>query len=114
MISAINLPPGSPDFTYGSLIPVDAGETQICDAIPLLKSSLLIGRRESCDIVLRFPNVSALHCQMSWIDGQWQIEDVGSRNGTRVNGVRVEGAIRLCDGDKLSIAKHLYVFRYPA
>ena len=47
-------------FMYGELIPVGGG-----DPIPLLKKSLLIGRRESCDIVLRFSNVSAHHCQLT-------------------------------------------------
>ena len=45
---------------YGELVPVGGG-----DPIPLLKKSLLVGRRESCDIVLRFSNVSAHHCQLT-------------------------------------------------
>ena len=45
---------------YGELVPQGGG-----DPIPLLKKSLLVGRRESCDIVLRFSNVSAHHCQLT-------------------------------------------------
>jgi len=51
---------GSRDIStamYGELIPQGGG-----DPIPLLKPLLTVGRRESADIVLRFPNVSGTHC----------------------------------------------------
>jgi adenylate cyclase len=51
---------------YGELIPQGGG-----DPIPLLKKQLLVGRRESCDIVLRFANVSAHHCQLFVNGGYW-------------------------------------------
>ena len=69
---------------YGELIPVGGGDT-----IPLLKKSLLVGRRESCDIVLRFPNVSAHHCQLTLMGGYWYVRDLQSRNGVKVNNNRV-------------------------
>jgi len=91
---------------YGQLIPLGGG-----DEIPLLKSTLLIGRRESCDIVLRFPNVSAHHCELSMSDGYWYVRDRNSRNGTKVNGIRVTRK-RLDPGDTLAVAKHKYEVRY--
>jgi adenylate cyclase len=91
---------------YGELIPVGGG-----DAIPLLKKSLLVGRRESCDIVLRFSNVSAHHCQLTVNGGYWYIRDLQSRNGIKVNGVRVTDK-RLDPGDILSVAKHKYEVHY--
>jgi adenylate cyclase len=72
---------------------------------------LLVGRRESCDIVLRFPNVSAHHCQLSLNGGYWYVRDLDSRNGTKVNGGRVEEK-RLDPGDVLSVAKHNYDVKY--
>lgn len=87
---------------YGELLPVGGG-----DPIPLLKASLLVGRRESADIVLRFPNVSGHHCELSLEDGFWTIKDLRSSNGTKVNGVRVTEQ-KLRPGDKLSIARHEY------
>ena len=56
--------------TYGELIPLGGG-----DPIPLLKKQLLIGRRESCDIVLRFANVSAHHCQLYVNGGYWYVRE---------------------------------------
>jgi adenylate cyclase len=91
---------------YGELIPQGGG-----DPIPLLKKSLLVGRRESCDIVLRFPNVSAHHCELTCDGGYWYVCDLESRNGIKINAVRVTEK-RLDPGDVLSIAKHAYEVKY--
>jgi predicted component of type VI protein secretion system len=91
---------------FGELIPVGGG-----DPIPLLKKSLLIGRRESCDVVLRFSNVSAHHCQLTVTGGYWYIRDLNSRNGIKVNGLRVTDK-RVDPGDVVSIAKHKYEMQY--
>ena len=92
--------------TYGELLPVGGG-----DPIPLLRTTLVIGRRESVDIVLRFPNVSGRHCELSVVDGYWVVKDLGSSNGTKVNGTRVSER-RLEPGDKLAIAKHAFEIVY--
>jgi len=91
---------------YGELVPIGGG-----DPIPLLKKSLLVGRRESCDIVLRFSNVSAHHCQLTVTGGYWYVRDLQSRNGVKVNDMRTIDK-RLDPGDILSIAKHKYELRY--
>ncbi len=81
------------------------------DPIPLLKSTLVIGRRESCDIVLRFPNVSGAHCELSLVEGHWFLKDLGSSNGTKLNGTRVSEG-RIGPGDKISVARHEYEVCY--
>jgi len=91
---------------YGELIPIGGGDT-----IPLLKEKLLVGRRESCDIRLRFDNVSAHHCQLFLEQGYWFVKDLGSRNGTKVNGKRVSRK-RIDPGDTISFAKHQYELHY--
>lgn len=91
---------------YGELIPLGGG-----DPIPLLKEQLLVGRRESCDIVLRFANVSAHHCQLAFDNGYLYVRDMQSRNGIKVNDVRVQER-RLDPGDVLSVAKHRYQVHY--
>jgi predicted component of type VI protein secretion system len=91
---------------YGELIPLGGG-----DAIPLLKPQLLVGRRESCDIVLRFANVSAHHCQLAIDHGYFYVRDLQSKNGIKVNDVRKPES-RLDPGDVLSIAKHKYRVEY--
>ena len=91
---------------FGELVPRGGG-----DPIPLLKSVLLIGRRENADIVLRFPNVSGEHCQMSVVDGYWHVKDLASNNGIKVNGVRTVEQ-RIEPGDVLAIARHEYEVCY--
>ncbi|MCG8448289.1 MAG: FHA domain-containing protein [Pirellulales bacterium] len=91
---------------YGELIPLGGG-----DPIPLLKKQLLIGRRESCDIVLRFANVSAHHCQLVVNGGYWYVRDMQSRNGVKVNGIRVQEK-RVDPGDSFAVAKHNYELQY--
>jgi len=81
------------------------------DSIPLLKKHLLVGRRESCDIVLRFANVSAHHCELAIEEGYLYVRDLQSRNGIKVNEVRVTER-RLDPGDILSISKHRYRVEY--
>jgi pSer/pThr/pTyr-binding forkhead associated (FHA) protein len=92
--------------TFGELLPQGGG-----DPIPLLKASLLVGRRESSDIVLRFPNVSGRHCELTLVDGYWFVKDLGSSNGTKVNGVRVTEQ-RIDPGDTLTVAKHAFEVAY--
>ena len=91
---------------YGELLPCGGG-----DPIPLLKTVLLVGRRENADIVLRFPNVSSKHCELTLLDGYWHVKDLGSSNGIKVNGVRVSEQ-QIEPGDKLSIARHEYEVAY--
>lgn len=91
---------------FGVLVPSGGG-----DPIPLLGPMLVIGRRETSDIVLRFPNVSGRHCELCIVDGYWVVKDLGSSNGTKVNGTRVTEQ-RLEPGDKLAIAKHAFEIAY--
>ncbi len=91
---------------YGELIPVGGG-----DPIPLLRKTLLVGRSENCDVVLRFANVSAKHCRLGLEKGYWFVDDADSRNGTRVNSARVDRK-RLLPGDVLALASHKYEVRY--
>jgi adenylate cyclase len=94
---------------YGELIPLGGG-----DPIPLLKKQLLVGRRESCDIVLRFANVSAHHCQLQIDSGYLYVRDMQSSNGVKVNDVKVDkgGTKRIDPGAILAVAKHRYRVEY--
>jgi adenylate cyclase len=72
---------------------------------------MTLGRRETCDICLRFPNISGLHCELSFRDGYWFIRDLGSSNGLKVNGSRVlQRPLR--PGDEIAISNRRYTIQY--
>src|ERR1700733_2945230 len=90
----------------GELIPLGGG-----DNIPLDRRVMTVGRRESCDICLKFPNISGLHCELSFRDGYWFVRDMGSSNGLKVNGIRMLQR-PLKPGDELAIANRRYTIQY--
>lgn len=65
----------------------------------------LIGRAESCDIVLDDPLVSRRHAALLLTDAGLEVEDLGSVNGLFVNGERGGGRTRLALGDRLVIGR---------
>ena len=50
----------------------------------------IIGRAENCDVVMKFKGVSAQHCKLFMRDNQIALLDMGSSNGTLVNGARIK------------------------
>lgn len=64
----------------------------------------LIGRGSDCDIVLPERQVSRHHVKIMQENGRYILHDLGSRNGTHLNGTVFEGQIQLQDGDEISIA----------
>ncbi|QDS87168.1 FHA domain protein [Rosistilla oblonga] len=91
---------------YGMLEPSSGG-----DPVPLLKERLTVGRRDSCDICLKFANISGQHCRLTLENGYWFARDMDSRNGTKVNGSRILRK-RLDPGSVISFAKHEYTIEY--
>jgi adenylate cyclase len=90
----------------GKIVPTGGGPP-----IPLLKPKLLIGRQAACDIPLGHPSISGRHCQLELRDGYWWMNDLGSSNGTRINGVVcTEGW--LMPNDVLGVARQGYTVQY--
>src|SRR5436853_5169356 len=84
------------------LVPLDGGPP-----VDVAKEMTLIGRQEDCDLRLDHKSVSKMHCVLVKTDGLLLLRDLGSTNGTRVNGQRVRRAA-LLPNDKLSIANFQY------
>jgi pSer/pThr/pTyr-binding forkhead associated (FHA) protein len=71
---------------------------------------LVIGRSPLSDVVLTADaQVSRTHAVLERIADRWIVRDVGSRNGTYVNGERVREPVRLQAGDELRIGKSVLV-----
>jgi len=84
------------------LIPLDGNQ-----AIELHKDLTLVGRKEECDLQLSHKSVSKMHCVIVKTDGLLLLRDLGSTNGTRVNGQRVRRAA-LLPNDQLTIANYKF------
>ncbi|HET7011631.1 MAG TPA: FHA domain-containing protein [Anaerolineales bacterium] len=63
----------------------------------------LLGRAADNTIHLTDKSVSAYHARLSFHAGQWWLEDLGSRNGTRVNRFRLEGPMVVTFGDVIHV-----------
>jgi hypothetical protein len=72
---------------------------------------MIVGRAPNCDCVVPEDCVSRKHAQL-WRDGEhWFVRDLGSRNGTRVNGVRVIEATEVRPGDRVDLGGAPYRLR---
>jgi hypothetical protein len=69
-----------------------------------LRGSLVIGRDAACEIVIPDRQVSRRHARISVTGEGILLEDLGSKNGTHCNGVRVEEPVQLSDGDSVQVA----------
>jgi hypothetical protein len=86
----------------GRLVALDEGQD-----IPLDHAMIVVGRHPQCDARLDSLRVSRHHCCMTPDHGELIVRDLGSTNGIRINGQRVETG-RLKPGDELSIAHIRY------
>jgi pSer/pThr/pTyr-binding forkhead associated (FHA) protein len=75
--------------------------------IEIVKDLVVVGRREDCDLRLEHKSVSKIHCVLVKTDGLLMLRDLGSTNGTRVNGTRVRRAA-LLPNDQLTIASYKF------
>jgi Protein of unknown function (DUF3662)/FHA domain len=78
--------------------------------VPLASADVTIGRLADCDVVLKDRGASRKHAQVRLRDGAWVLTDLGSTNGTRLNGQTVQSR-PLSDGDKITIGTTVIEFR---
>ncbi len=74
------------------------------------KEVVTLGRLPGCDVVVPDPGASRRHAQIRLADGGFVLADLGSTNGTEVNGVVVQER-RLEDGDRITIGTSVLEFR---
>jgi hypothetical protein len=76
----------------------------------LAKGATLIGRSAECHVTIEDPLVSRQHARIVIGGDDAVVEDLGSRNGVKVNGQAIKGTARLKDGDRLRIGTQELVF----
>jgi len=74
---------------------------------------LVIGRHATCDLSIDWDaGISRIHAELQRVGPDWTVTDDGlSRNGTHVNGVRLEGRRRLADGDVITLGATTIAYR---
>lgn len=75
---------------------------------------LLIGRDPGNGLRLNHETVSRLHAELTVQHGRWVLRDLGSTNGTCVNGQRLVGSIPVRDGDQVSFGRMSFRLTAPA
>ena len=72
--------------------------------VPVDREWMVIGRGRSADLVISEPTISRSHAAVGYDGEGFFVQDLGSTNGTRVNGNR-EPQMRLSSGDELQLGK---------
>jgi pSer/pThr/pTyr-binding forkhead associated (FHA) protein len=70
-----------------------------------LRAVSSVGRDAGNDVVLNDEAASAKHAIVSFVDGEWWLEDAGSTNGTLLNGSRIDDRERLHYGDEVAVGR---------
>ncbi|MGN0975014.1 MAG: FHA domain-containing protein [Gemmiger sp.] len=73
------------------------------------KRRVLIGRGEDCDVALNSDRVSRHHCELVYRDGHTELHDLGSTNGTFLNGERITSAV-VGDGAVINVPTQVFAF----
>lgn len=71
--------------------------------ISIKKPEFTIGRSQSCSLCAGSSAVSRQHCMFSRDESKVTVRDMGSRNGTLVNGEKIEGTVELASGDEITV-----------
>ena len=88
----------------------EAADAGMKKAYRIGEEPTIIGRGKHCDIAISDMFLSDEHFQIWYEDGVWYIADMGSRNGTLLNDVRLKKVQPLSDGDEISFGGLKFVF----
>lgn len=80
-------------------------------SIPLPSRVTVIGRRHNCDLRIPLESVSRRHCQLAEEDNHFRLRDLGSKNGTLLNGQKVEEEKKVEAGDFIQIGAALFALQ---
>jgi len=71
--------------------------------IAVKRADFIIGRSQKCHLCAGSSAISRQHCAILRDENRVAIKDLGSRNGTLVNGVKIEGEVELATGDEITV-----------
>lgn len=88
-------------------------EAALVREVPLDREQLALGRGAESDVRLDSPIVSRLHARLRRVAGRWQLQDLGSSNGTYLGAARIDEAT-LADGDRFVVGPFVFELAGPA
>jgi len=97
----------APAGTGAALLIHEAGSTR---TVRVGGGTVTIGRLPECEVVIHDPGASRRHAQLREQQGVWTLTDLGSTNGTQLNGQTVQQRA-LADGDRITIGTTVLEFR---
>lgn len=89
----------------------DEGKTTV---VPLVRDEITIGRKEGNTIRLTERNVSRRHARLRKANGSFVVEDLGSYNGVKLNGKRIQTEAKVTAGDQVTIGDYLLALQAEA
>lgn len=114
-----DLPPGGPLTGIAERLSLWAARRRRASSVPCSppppahpRQTFVIGRSPGCDLAVEDRAVSRRHAELRYEGGRWLLTDLGSRNGTRVNGWAVAAA-QVFDGDELVVGRTRLRFHPP-
>jgi len=115
VVSGRDTGPRSRTVSRAVRLVVVLGRTRLADQ-RFDRGTISIGRDGIQDVVLDNPSVSRRHCQIRFIpeNGAFVAEDLGSDNGTLVNGTRISSPAELASGDEIGVGKLTVLFNPSA
>jgi pSer/pThr/pTyr-binding forkhead associated (FHA) protein len=79
-----------------------------CTAVQVEQHESILGRDATCDLALDDPKVSRRHARLMRMGDEITVEDLGSTNGTFVNGNRIRGKSKVRPGDVITVGSHTF------
>ncbi len=80
--------------------------------LPVDRDWMVVGRGRTADVIIAEPTISRAHLAIGFDGDSFFVEDLGSTNGTAVNGKR-EARMKLCAGDEILLGKLLLQVKLP-
>jgi hypothetical protein len=98
--------PVTPTVTrVSSVVLPDLGEVELSP-----NRSYITGRQSSCDLPVADANISRQHAEFFWDGEGWSVRDLGSTNGTSLNGRKITAAAELHDGDRITLGVSTLIY----
>ncbi len=87
---------------------------QIGILFPVTANTIVLGREETCDIIIQDAEASRRHSRITWEDNDFFLSDMNSTNGTFINGMQIIAPTRLKPGDSIGVGQTLLTFELDA